>query len=123
MTRLKVVVMLFLLVALVGLPAYAQAPTTTARTVVNIPFAFVAGEVTLPPGDYTILAVSRNVLQFIGPNGSDYVFTGDVYPSSVFETSQLVFAKQGDTMVLHQVIPAGYSQGFDLSHATRVPNP
>ena len=122
MTRLKVMALLFLLVALAGLPLYAQSPSTTGRIVVNIPFEFVVGDMTLPPGDYTILHVTTGVLQFIGPSGSHFVLTGDVYAASTFANSQLVFKMQGNTYVLHQIVPAGQTQGHDLAHANGVPD-
>ena len=118
MSRLKVVAFLSLLVILVGLPAYGQAgQMSPARTAVNVPFEFVVGNMTLPPGDYTIVSVSETVLKITGPTASVFVMTNEKITSQEVAETKLVFTQENGQHILHQVWTQGQPHAHDIVHA------
>lgn len=121
MNRLRSVTFFALFVLLAGLPLFAQ-QTIRARNVVDVPFAFVAGGVTLPAGQYTIESPSETTLRISGPGGSVDVLTNETMASSEVSDSKLVFTKQGDLYVLHQVWTQGHSHAHNLVHNGDVPD-
>jgi hypothetical protein len=83
-----------------------------------IPFAFVAGEATLPPGEYTVRVDKINRVMI---ESRDTARAAGVLVSSQVEQSQskqdmgsLEFAKYGDTYVLRNVWYA------DSTHGSRI---
>ena len=121
MTRLKSAAVLVALVLVAALPLGAQ--TLTARTVVNIPFEFVANEKTLPPGDYTIEVVNSQALKLTGPTDSVFVITNEASGSQELTETKLVFTQQNGQHVLHQVWTAGQPHIHDLAHPAGTPQP
>ena len=92
--------------------------------VTNIPFSFIAGQKTLPAGEYTLEPIRK---------GSDYVWlvqskagrasalfaTNPVRASETPEETRLVFHKYGDQYFLSQVWEAGESAGRALIKSDR----
>lgn len=120
MNRLRSVTLFALFTLLAGLPLLAQ--TASAKTVVNVPFAFVAGGVTLPAGQYTIESLSETTLRISGPGGSVVVLTNEKLASSEVTETKLVFTKQGNLYILHQVWTKGHPHAHNLVHNGNVPD-
>src|SRR5258708_6073920 len=111
-TLMRFTVLSFLLM----LTAITVSAQSERIRVTNIPFSFIAGQKTLPAGEYTL-----------EPNrkGSDYVWlvqsrnghatalftTNPVQASETQGHSKLVFNKYGDQYFLSQIWEAGESAG------------
>lgn len=80
----------------------------------NIPFAFDAGDKTLPPGDYTVSAVpsSTDALTITDGKGKStrILSTDPIAVVSKAKTAKLVFHFYGERNFLSQVWPAGKAE-------------
>ncbi len=94
----------WLLVLVAGLvPAYAQS-SATARF--HIPFEFVAGDVTLPAGDYVVTYSSQNSALEIRSRAGNIgmtKLTQPVYGESIKSGAILVFNRYGAKSFLAQL--------------------
>lgn len=85
---------------------------------VNIPFAFTAGETTLPAGEYRVQKMDGNsavlLIRCTEPRGAVMVGTHATGGGTPQEQSKLVFHRYGDQYFLSQVWNAGYSSGREL---------
>ena len=102
--------------------SYAQ---SARRTVVLIPFDFVAGEKVLPAGTYRVEAVRRDsytvweVRSTAGRAGA-VVMTSAVGGGAAEEAEpRLVFQKYAETYVLAQLWPSGDSTGREVVQSRR----
>lgn len=85
---------------------------------VDVPFAFTAGKVTLPAGEYVvkIAAVDRSslLIQRINTNASIYVPSFSAEKSGLPSECKLVFHRYGERYFLWQVWNAGSAIGREL---------
>jgi hypothetical protein len=90
---------------------------------VNIPFAFVAGETTLPAGEYRVQKMDRNnalmLIRCNEPRTAIMVVTNATQSGKQQEQSKLVFHKYGEHYFLSQVWNAGFSSGRELLKTQR----
>ena len=113
---IPVLALLFALAA----TSYAQ---SARRTVILIPFDFVAGEKTLPAGTYRVEPVRRDsytaweIRSTTGRAGA-VVMTSALGGGAETE-SGLVFHKYADTYVLAQVLPSGDLAGRSVIQTRR----
>jgi hypothetical protein len=102
--------------ALIVLMAVAAAPAQSVRLVADIPFTFVAGDSTLPAGQYTVEPMSSHVVR---------LRCADLRSSALFQTigvsgrdlqggGKLIFNRYGETYFLFQIWSPGYSTGHEL---------
>jgi hypothetical protein len=117
---IPVLALLFTLAA----TSYAQ---SARRTVILIPFDFVAGEKTLPAGTYRIEPVRRDSytaweIQRTRAGAGVVVMTSALGAGAAGDESRLVFQKYGETHVLAQVWASGDMAGREVvqSRRTRV---
>jgi hypothetical protein len=105
----------------------AMASTQVAQAqellVVNIPFDFVAGNVTLPAGEYSIkVSAPERVLLLMdrkNPASSAFMNTNTVVMTEIQTESKLIFNRYGDRYFLSQVWAAGSSRGRQLMKSAR----
>ena len=117
---IPVLALLFTLAA----TSYAQ---SARRTVILIPFDFVAGEKVLPAGTYRIEPVRRDSytaweIQSTTARAGAVVMTSALGGNAAGDESRLVFQKYGETHVLAQVWASGDMAGREVvqSRRTRV---
>ena len=109
---------LALLFALSG-ASYAQ---SARRTVILIPFDFVAGGKTLPAGAYRIEPVKRDSytaweIQSTAGRAGAVVMTSAIQGAASEEGARLVFQKRGETYVLAQFWPSGEGAGREVARS------
>jgi hypothetical protein len=104
--------------------SYAQ---SARRTVILIPFDFVAGEKTLPAGTYRIEPVRRDSytaweIQSTSASAGAVFMTSALGGNAAGDKSRLVFQKYGETHVLAQLWPSSDTAGREVvqSRRTRV---
>jgi len=101
----------------------AQVVQADETMLVSVPFAFVAGSVTLPAGDYCIRKWGRNsdVLQITDSSrrGIAMVVTHSAQGKEVQTESKLVFNRYGERYFLSQVWTAGAIRGKQLYKSSR----
>ena len=112
----KTITLLSLFTILAAAPAYAQ---SADKTVVKIPFSFIAGKKTLPAGEYTVKrALSSRVTLIRNAEGRrEYttVLTMPVPPETMGLTAKLVFHRYGGQYFLYQVWTPDSERGGQLS--------
>ena len=111
--KVKLFALLLVLVAAVGL--YAQVHHSTV--IVNVPTPFYVADIQMPAGDYTITAVSPNVLKFSGPEIA-FVMTRDKIVLDGVTEPKLIFMTDNGKLVLHQIMVTGQSHAHDIVHAS-----
>ena len=85
---------------------FAQTTPSQRLMKVNIPFAFSAGDVKLPAGQYLLYTISPGWgIRFATIDGKHNAFVNTLpnYPSNPSENSRLVFHKYGNEYFLEQV--------------------
>jgi Tfp pilus assembly protein PilW len=105
----------------------AMASTRVAQAqellVVNIPFDFVAGNMTLPAGEYSIKvsAPERTLLLIERKDAaaSTFLNTNSVATTEIQTESKLIFNRYGDRYFLSQVWTEGNSRGRQLLKSAR----
>jgi hypothetical protein len=105
----------------------AMASTRVAQAqellVVNIPFDFVAGSMTLPAGQYSIQVASpeQTLLLIDRKNGvaSGFMNTNPVAKTEIQTESKMIFNRYGDHYFLSEVWTAGHSRGRQLLKSAR----
>src|SRR5258707_6752171 len=104
---------LFVIAALLMFASIAATQVVRANEpmLVNIPFAFVAGNATLPAGEYRVQKLDGNsaVLLIHCPdaNASALVITHAAQAKEPQSESKLVFNRYGNRYFLSQVLAAG----------------
>jgi len=90
---------------------------------VNIPFDFVAGNQTLPAGDYSVQASGPErtliLIDRKDPAASAIINSNAVVANEIQSQSKLVFNRYGDRYFLSQVWTAGNSRGRQLLKSGR----
>ena len=114
---IPVLALLFTLAA----TSYAQ---TARRTVVPVPFDFVAGERTLPAGTYRVEPMRRDSytaweIQSTAGRAASVVMTSSLRGGAGGAESSLVFQRYGETYVLAQLWPSGEGFGREVIQSRR----
>lgn len=103
--------------------ATTQAARAQEALVANIPFAFTAGQTTLPAGEYRVQKASFDspelLIRSAEGNGAIMVMTSAASASAPQAKSKLIFHRYGDRYFLAQVWRAGYSQGRELPKSAK----
>jgi hypothetical protein len=110
---------LFCLFCVIGvMSAYAQ---SADRISMKIPFSFVAGEKTLPAGEYIVRSTFSSRVTLIGTADGrrEYttILTMPVPPQGTAFTARLVFHRYGDRYFLHQVWTPANERGGQLTES------
>ncbi len=112
--RAFVTVTLFVLSIIVA----AQVVQADQLMLVNIPFSFVAGNVTLPAGEYRVQKLDRNsgvlLINRSNPGAAVMVVTHAAQAKELQRESKLVFNQYGNRYFLSQVWSAGSIRGRQL---------
>lgn len=119
MTCVMKVVALLVLASVI--PVFGQGFEPRARVV--IPFDFAIGDTTLPAGRYMIITPGMATVTLRNAQTFQTVTVGcrlaDENPRA-FETTAR-FRKDGDRVVLHQVVLSDHNYALDVIHGTDVP--
>jgi hypothetical protein len=86
---------------------------------VHVPFAFQAGDKLLPAGDYWVdRGEVSNILVIHGGSGNSSAFLTMPVESPKVETASLIFARQGEKLVLSAIrLPGQQSRVLFAPHA------
>ena len=108
---------------LLTLMVAAQVVQAQEPVVVNIPFEFVAGKLTLPAGEYRVEKLEKNSVVVIThcaqPGVSAIVMTIASQANAPQSDSKLVFNRYGNLYFLSQYWTAGSSRGQLLLKSAR----
>ncbi len=108
---------------LLSLMVAAQAVQAQEVMVVNIPFEFVAGQATLPAGEYRVEKLEKNSVVVLThctqPGASAIVMTIASQANAPQSDSKLVFNRYGNLYFLSQYWMAGSSRGQLLLKSAR----
>jgi hypothetical protein len=115
----KILALSSLLALLVGGMVYAQAEP---RIIANIPFAFIAGNKTLPAGEYTIDRPNSNEPDLLLIRSADkhvafFLNANNVQARQTPNKTELVFNEIGNKYFLSQVWMAGDDTGREIPKA------
>jgi hypothetical protein len=103
--------------------AFSRVAQAQEMLVVNIPFDFVAGNMTLPAGEYSIkvTAPERTLLLIDRKDAAASAFmnTNPVVKTEMQTESKMIFNRYGDRYSLSEVWTAGNSRGRQLSKSRR----
>ncbi len=120
---MKTRAMVMTAVAAITMLACTRVARAERQLTVTIPFEFVAGDKTMPAGEYTIKTVGpTNAIILIDAKDGDlsaYLGSHAAVSSGIQIESKLVFNRYGDRYFLSQVWSAGYSQGRQLHKSKR----
>lgn len=100
--------------------AFLAAHTVDAQepVLVNIPFAFTAGKMTLPAGEYRVQKAAQGsatlLIQRTDRTAATFVTSNEVTVNRPQAQSKLIFHCYGDRYFLSQVWVAGDSHGREL---------
>jgi hypothetical protein len=101
----------------------AEVARAEETMLVNIPFQFVAGNVTLPAGEYRVQKLDRNsgmlLIRGSDPNASVMVITNAAQAKKLHAQSILVFNRYDNRYFLSQVWTAGSIRGRQLRKSPR----
>ena len=110
----------FLMAGVLVLSSMAATQVAQAQEtmVVDIPFAFVAGNATLPAGEYRVQKLDGNsgvlLIHCWDANASAFVITQAVQPNEPPSVSKLIFNRYDNRYFLSQVWTAGSIRGRQL---------
>ena len=103
--------------------AFSRVAQAQEMLVVNIPFDFAAGNMTLPAGEYSIkvTAPERTLLLIDRKDAAASAFmnTNPVVKTEMQTESKMIFNRYGDRYFLSEVWTAGNSRGRQLSKSRR----
>jgi hypothetical protein len=101
----------------------AQVAQADEPMLVNIPFAFVAGNVTLPAGEYRVQKLDENsavvLIRCSEPSAAAMVLSNATQAKQLQTQSKLIFNRYGNRYFLSQVWKAGSIRGRQLSKSPR----
>jgi len=115
----------FLMIGLLVLSSMAATQVARAQEpmVVDIPFAFTAGNATLPAGEYRVENLERNsavlLIRCADPGAAAMVITNAAQANELQSQSKLVFNRYDNHYFLSQVWTAGSIRGRQLSKSPR----
>ena len=108
---------------LLSLMVAAQVVQAQEALVVNIPFEFVAGQATLPAGEYRVEKLEKGsavvLIHRAQPGASFMVMTLPAQANAPHSDSKLVFNRYGNRYFLSQYWTAGSSRGRLLPKSAR----
>jgi len=114
----RTITLLSLFCILAATSAYAQ---SADRISMKIPFNFIAGEKTLPAGEYIVRSDFPSRVTLIrtadGRREHTTILTMPVPPETTPFTAKLVFHRYGDQYFLHQVWTPASERGGQLSQS------
>lgn len=103
--------------------ATVQIARAQEAMVANIPFAFTAGDKTLPAGEYRVEKAANGSLTLMirSTDGKEGMFVSSLpaVTSKPQTQSKLIFHRYGHQYFLSQVWVAGYSQGRQLHESAK----
>src|SRR5258708_5916852 len=103
--------------------AAAQVAQADEPMTVNIPFAFVAGNATLPAGEYRVQKLDGNpavvLIRCSGASAAAMVMSNAAQAKETQTQSKLVFNRYGNRYFLSQVWAAGSIRGRQLLKSSR----
>ncbi len=103
--------------------AFTRVAQAQELLVVHIPFDFVAGNMTLPAGEYSIkVSAPERVLLLVDRKdgaASTFLNTNPVATTEIQTDSKLIFNRYGDRYFLAQVWTAGNFHGRQLLKSAR----
>jgi len=115
----------FLMIGLLVLSSMAATQVARAQEpmVVDIPFAFTAGNATLPAGEYRVEKLERNsavlLIRCTDPGAAAMVLTNAAQANELQSQSKLIFNRYDNHYFLSQVWTAGSIRGRQLSKSPR----
>jgi len=80
-------------------------------TIADIPFAFTAGNHTLPPGHYTVTRLSQKALRIVNSQNQGTFALKYSVEGRTSKSSKLVFHRYGNTYFLAEIWVAGSRTG------------
>jgi len=108
---------------LLSLTVAAQVVEAQEPVIVNIPFEFVAGKLTLPPGEYRVEKLEQGsaavLIHRAQSSASFMVMTLPAQANKPQSKSKLVFNRYGNRYFLSQYWSAGSSSGRLLPKSAR----
>ena len=108
---------------LLSLMVAAQVAQAQEPVAVNIPFEFVAGKLTLPPGEYRVEKLEKGsavvMIHRADQSGAALVMTLPAQAKEPQAKSRLVFNRYGNRYFLSQYWSAGSSSGRLLPKSAR----
>lgn len=105
-----------------ALLAVTQTVRAQEPVLVNIPFEFTAGKMTLPAGEYRVLqefASPALLIQRTDRSAATYVISMAVASNQPQAQTKLVFHRYGNAYFLAQVWRAGGSQGREIPKSAK----
>ena len=117
-------ILIFLVVVsllLVITPAVSQ--VIEAHWTANVPFDFVVGDTQMPAGEYMVKSNPQTMqLTVINKETQQkaFVFTHDIENLKPNEKTVLIFQRDGDRHVLHQIWGENEGHGHDVVHGNDV---
>lgn len=103
--------------------AFTGVATAQQKLVVDVPFDFVAGNKTLPAGEYYVRAgSSERTLVLVNqqdPSASTFMFTIDVLTNDAQSQSKIVFNRYGERYFLSQIWSQGENHGSQIIQSRR----
>lgn len=103
------------------IPAASQ--INESKWTANIPFDFIVGDNHMPAGQYVIKSnpqTMRLILTNKETRQRAVLFTRNVQELARHGKTELIFRRDGDRHVLHQVWDANESHGHDVEHGEEV---
>jgi len=101
----------------------AQVVQADEPMLVNIPFAFVAGNVTLPAGEYRVQKLDKNpavvLIRCSDASAAAMVMSNAAQAKETQTQSKLVFNRYGNRYFLSQIWAAGSIRGRQLLKSSR----
>ena len=106
-----------------ALLAAAQMARAQESLLVNIPFAFTAGKMMLPPGEYRVQntgeASPALLIQRTDQSAATFVTSNAMTANRPQAQSKLIFHRYGNRYFLSQIWVEGHSRGRDLLPSAR----
>ena len=119
--RILILVAVVSLLLLMITPSVSQ--VVESRWTADIPFAFIVGESQMPAGHYMIkcnLHTMRLTVINTETQRRASMFTRHVEKLTSQERTVLIFQREGDRHVLHQIWGSNETRGQDVVHGTEV---
>lgn len=120
---LGIFICLFVLVLLVA-PAQAQQWGADKTLRVTIPFNFYIGDTQFAAGDYMLKHNVNGGFKMVGMSGDGMpeVPINHLELKTASPRSELIFLRQGDKYILHQVRLADSKEVHDIRHDSNIPD-
>ena len=103
--------------------ATTQVARAQEALLANIPFAFAAGQTTLPAGEYKVQKVTNDssplLIRSTDGNGTSIVMTFAASANAPQDKSKLIFRRHGNRYFLAQVWTAGSARGRELPKSAK----